>query len=86
MNEATAALETLIINRIPGEHIVVAVMGGDGSLAGILDSLLKSELVERNVKTLVFTPLPFGTGNDISRCLGWGGVEGPWAKNLESLC
>jgi len=61
-------------------------MGGDGSLAGILDELFKSELVEQNLKSLVFTSLPFGTGNDISRSLGWGGVEGPWATNLESLC
>lgn len=42
-------------------------------------------MIEENLETIIFTPLPFGTGNDLSRSLGWGKSEGKWAANLTTL-
>jgi len=60
-------------------------MGGDGSLGCFIDDIVKDEVIELNMKNLVFVPLPYGTGNDLSRSLGWGNREGGWGKNLETL-
>jgi len=71
------ALENAITNWSQGQHIIVPVMGGDGTLAGLLKSILdKSPIVEANLHMFAFAPLPFGTGNDLSRSTGWGPIHG----------
>lgn len=60
-------------------------MGGDGSLGCFIDDIVKDELIAQNLSTICLVPLPYGTGNDLSRSLGWGHIEGAWGKNLETL-
>ena len=52
-------------------------MGGDGTLAGLVKSILdKSDIIKANLHMFAFAPLPFGTGNDLSRSTGWGPIHG----------
>ena len=60
-------------------------MGGDGSLCCFIESMKDHPLIIENLQNLLFVPLPFGTGNDLGRSLGWGAKEGPWAKTLHTL-
>ena len=60
-------------------------MGGDGSLGSLLDKLTSDPYIVENLSHIRFAPLPYGTGNDLSRALGWGGKVGVWNTNLETL-
>ena len=51
-------------------------MGGDGSTARLVDYMISnSPIIEKNLHVIAFSPMPFGTGNDLARSLGWGGQE-----------
>lgn len=54
--------------------------GGDGSLIGIV---MKAKEHGVNVEMLHICPLPYGTGNDLCRVIGWGG--GPEGKHFRTL-
>lgn len=60
-------------------------MGGDGSLGLFLEGLLLNEEIKARLQEIIFVPLPYGTGNDLCRSLGWGGKEGKWAASLDAL-
>lgn len=60
-------------------------MGGDGSLGMFIQQASAEPVVLSNLKDIIFVPLPYGTGNDLCRSLGWGAIEGKWAKNLSTL-
>ena len=49
------------------KDIKVIVAGGDGTMGGLVDPIY--EILGRNVMLI---PMPLGTGNDLSRALGWG--------------
>lgn len=53
-------------------QLIVAIMGGDGSLGTIITELRKSEAIDKNINKLNFCSLPFGTGNDTGQVFGWG--------------
>lgn len=85
MDEATQCIEQILRNKDLRTHVIVAIMGGDGTFAGILDTLTMNSIIKIFINDLVFTTLPFGTGNDMSRTLGWGGQEGHWINSVEGL-
>lgn len=60
-------------------------MGGDGCLGVFIQHALSEPTIQSNLSSILFVPLPYGTGNDISRSLGWNGREGPWAKSLDTM-
>lgn len=49
------------------KDLKVIVGGGDGTMGGLVDPIY--EILGRDI-TLI--PMPLGTGNDLSRALGWG--------------
>ena len=46
-------------------------MGGDGSLGCFIDDIVKETFIAENIEHLTFVPLPYGTGNDLSRLNRW---------------
>eukprot|EP00347_Sterkiella_histriomuscorum_P014386 403361066 len=58
------------LNRNPNQELILVSAGGDGSLMNLVMKI-KANFVD--IQRLVCCPLPFGTGNDLSRELGWGG-------------
>lgn len=66
-------------------EIILVTMGGDGMLGVFVDDISKDSYIAENMNHLIFVPLPYGTGNDISRSVGWGHREGPWGRDLDSL-
>jgi len=64
---------------------VVAVLGGDGSLSCFIDQLIKDNFLASNLSQLHFTAMPFGTGNDIGRSLGWGRNDELLYNNLDYI-
>lgn len=48
----------------------VVVCGGDGTVLWVVGMLHEAGI---QLDKLAITIIPIGTGNDFSRCLGWGG-------------
>lgn len=52
-----------------GKKAISVVCGGDGTVMWVVSELVKHQ-IDLNKSPLAVIPL--GTGNDFSRCLGWG--------------
>ncbi|KAI8815584.1 ATP-NAD kinase-like domain-containing protein [Fimicolochytrium jonesii] len=46
--------------------------GGDGTLMGVVEGLISMGIDVSNDERILFSVIPFGTGNDLSQVLGWG--------------
>lgn len=79
---ATGPAEALnLISKIRSTPCRILVAGGDGTIGWMLN-----EISRRNIQPIPeVSILPIGTGNDLSRVLGWGGVPPPVLLPLE-LC
>ena len=62
--------------------MVVVIAGGDGSLMRIALDMGRANI---DVNKVVFTVLPFGTGNDLSQQLGWGGTARALTPRSDAL-
>ena len=61
------------VNKYIGKsNIRVIIGGGDGTVLWVVGEMIKSNV---DFEKCPIGILPFGTGNDFSRCLGWGGKE-----------
>ena len=54
----------------PTQKIILVAAGGDGSLMNIL---MRAKAQRVDIGRLLCCPLPYGTGNDLSRVTNWGG-------------
>lgn len=70
-----------LIGKIKSVSCRILVAGGDGTIGWILN-----EIVRKKIQPIPeVCILPIGTGNDLSRILGWGGVPPP-ILNPAELC
>lgn len=70
-----------LITKIRSTPCRILVAGGDGTIGWMLN-----EISRRNIQPIPeVCILPIGTGNDLSRVLGWGGVP-PSILNPTELC
>jgi hypothetical protein len=58
-------------------NIRVIIGGGDGTVLWVVGEMIKYSV---DFEKCPIGILPFGTGNDFSRCLGWGGKIGLFSK------
>jgi len=54
-------------------NLQLVVGGGDGTVASVMNYLKSGEIKKWAYKNPPVAVLPLGTGNDLGRCLGWGG-------------
>ncbi|KAL4463047.1 hypothetical protein ABPG72_009190 [Tetrahymena utriculariae] len=55
------------------QKLCIIVGGGDGTVASVVNYIKSGEIKEWQQKNPPVSVLPLGTGNDLGRCLGWGG-------------
>lgn len=59
-----------LFSSFPNCSLIVA--GGDGTVGSVIN-YIKEEIPEWGESMPAVAVMPLGTGNDLSRCLGWGG-------------
>lgn len=70
-----------LVSKMKSTTCRILVAGGDGTIGWILN-----EIVKKNIRPIPeVCILPIGTGNDLSRVLGWGAVP-PTNLNATELC
>jgi len=59
------------------KNLRVVVGGGDGTVLWVVNEMIKTGI---DLNSVPIGIIPFGTGNDFSRVLGWGGKFTNWKK------
>ena len=88
MDQAKDAIENALKLRSDNEHIVCAFMGGDGSISRNVNYLTENSItIKENINLIAFAFLPYGTGNDCARSLGWGPRDTgtSWGQDIKSV-
>ena len=87
--KALTDLEEAVTDNDKNTRKVVAIAGGDGSLAPTIKYLRTSQLIDTALVKgkIYFVTLPYGTGNDGPQTFGWGSspLTETWNADLESL-
>ena len=73
------------IEKTDSSNIVIAVLGGDGSLGCFLDSIAADQMIKERLSEIEFTGLPYGTGNDTGRSMGWGADVNKKMQTLDHM-
>lgn len=55
------------------ENLKIIVGGGDGTVASVVNHIKSGAIPSWIKNSPPVAVLPLGTGNDLGRCLGWGG-------------
>ena len=58
------------VTNLGKSQVRVVVGGGDGTVLWVVEEMLKAGI---DFNKCALGVIPFGTGNDFSRVLGWGG-------------
>jgi diacylglycerol kinase (ATP) len=87
VNRAKGLTTLKALEELGESHIRVIVGGGDGSIMWAVQEMISAEV---SFEKCAIGTIPFGTGNDFSRVLGWGPTEpkvliGPHLNNLKGM-
>jgi len=66
------SIEELNMSDTSLNHFRIIVAGGDGTVGWVIQEMIKHQIT---IDLVPIGVIPFGTGNDFSRVLGWGGTQ-----------
>ena len=85
-SEVRTAFEKLGKDLAEGFACTIVIMGGDGGLTHTLNGIKRNQKLLEQIQLMTFVCLPFGSGNDAAKVLGWdSSFSGSYLKDLTSI-
>lgn len=85
-SQVETALQKLEKELCEGFECTIVIMGGDGGLTHTLNGIKQNQKLLLKMQLISFVCLPFGSGNDAAKVLGWGSsLSGSYLKDLTSI-